>query len=459
MTLIRHIPFGDSFANTTVTGPIGGNGALFGGDNTSAHRVAGPGPSVPHAFDFNGVDDYVSFASGITVGTQLTLSAWIYLDSYATNATWADYGYRIIIDSRDAGNANIDDEAFYIAVSGTSNGVLQGAVNWDGTVSAANRCQVNGSVVPLGQWHHVMFTVNGNTVKLFQNGTQTGTNTFTNVGIYDPATWVIGKFANPALGGYFDGKIAQVKIFDSDESANIATIYAEPTAASDITSNLKCRLALDEGTGTTVADFGSEGVNATLNGAARVAGRIGAGAVSFSNSAHNVDRASPVSGITDQLTIAAWINCTAAGSYPVFVSNAPSSGLKGFELGLDASNGKPRFIVWLASSSAVVVSSGSSLVSAGWKHVVAVYNGVDLRVYVDGALSCTPVAQTGNIDFTGAVSLRVGNRAGSTAQPFTGSIDELRVYNRALSAADVADLYAYTATGIPPTNQYLRFGF
>lgn len=72
MALIRHIPFGDSFANTTVTGPIGGNGALFGGDNTSAHRVAGPGPSVPHAFDFNGVDDYVFFNSGSTFGTQAT---------------------------------------------------------------------------------------------------------------------------------------------------------------------------------------------------------------------------------------------------------------------------------------------------------------------------------------------------------------------------------------------------
>ena len=155
------------------------------------------------------------------------MSAWIYLDSYAASGSAPDWGLRNIVDSRDAGNANIDDDAFYIAVSGTSNGVLQGGVNWDGTVSAANRCQVNGSVVPLGQWHHAMFTVNGNTVKLFQNGTQTGTNTFTNVGIYDPATWVIGKFANPSLGGYFDGKIAQVKIFDSDESANAFALYME----------------------------------------------------------------------------------------------------------------------------------------------------------------------------------------------------------------------------------------
>jgi hypothetical protein len=238
VTLLNHIAFGDSAANTTVTGTVGSNGALFGGDNTSAHRVAGPGFSIPYAFDFNGVDDYVYFGSGFTVGTQVTLSAWIYLDAYATNATWADYGYRIIIDSRDAGNANIDDSAMFLGVDGTSNGVLTGGVNWDGTVPAANRCLVTGSVVPLASWQHVLFTVNGNTCKLYQNGVQSGTNTFTNVGIYDPATWVIGKFAAPTLNGYFDGRIAQVKIFDSDESANAFALYMEALGVAQLQHTL-----------------------------------------------------------------------------------------------------------------------------------------------------------------------------------------------------------------------------
>lgn len=448
MALIRHIPFGDSFANTTVTGPIGGNGALLGGDNTSAHRVAGPGPSVPHAFDFNGVDDYVYFSSGFTVGTQVTLSAWIYLDSYSNNAGGNDYGYRMIVEGVDAGNANINDGGIYLGVSGTSNGVLQGAVNWDGTVSAANRCQLNGSVVPLGQWHHVMFTVNGNTCKLFQNGVQTGTNTFTNIGIYDPATWLIGKFGTPALNGYFDGKIAQVKIFDTDESANVATLYAEPNAASDITSNLKCRLALDEGTGTTVADFGSEGVNATLNGAAWAAGKIGAGSVTFSNLAHNVNRPSPVFGTTNKLTVSAWVNATATGNSAFLVANCPSAADKGWILYLHSTTGLPALSLNVTGPvNNYATSSGPSIVNAGWKHVTAVYDGVDIRIYVDGVLSSVPVAQTGNLDFGAAtLALRLGNAPASTAYPFTGSIDEVRVYNRALSAADVANLYAFAAS-------------
>lgn len=227
MALLNHIAFSDSAASTTVTATVGGNGVLNGGDNTNTHRTTGPGGSIPYAFTFNGIDDYVSFASGITVGSQLTLSAWVYLNSYATNAGGPDWGARTIVDSRDAGNVNIDDSAFFMSVQGTSNGVLNAGVNWDTTVAVGNRCAVTGSVVPLGAWHYVAFVVNGNNCSVYQNGVQTGTNTFTNVGIYDPAAWNIGKFALPALGGYFDGKIAQVKIFDSDESANMLALYKE----------------------------------------------------------------------------------------------------------------------------------------------------------------------------------------------------------------------------------------
>ena len=216
----------------------------------------------------------------------------------------------------------------------------------------------------------------------------------------------------------------------------------------DITSNLKCRFALDEASGTTCYDAGSEGINATINGAARVAGRIGSGAVTFSNLAHNVDRPSPVAGTTNQLTVSAWVNATAAGSWPIIVCNCPSAVDKGWALHLSAATGKPLFVVTNAPSSLIsVTSSSASLVGAGWKHVTCVYNGTDLRIYTDGVLTCTPVACTGNIYFgADTIALRLGNAPASTAFPFTGSIDEVRVYNRALSAADVADLYAFTAS-------------
>jgi len=216
----------------------------------------------------------------------------------------------------------------------------------------------------------------------------------------------------------------------------------------DITSNLKCRFALDEASGATCYDAGSEGVNATINGAARAAGHIGSGCVTFSNIAHNVNRPSPVAGTLNQLTVAAWVNCTNAGNSPFIVANCSSAVDAGWVLLLSGTTGKPELFITLGvGSTNQVVSSGSSIVGAGWKHVVGVYNGVDLRVYVDGALSCTPVAQTGNIYFGAAtLALRLGNAPASTAFPYTGSVDDVRVYNRALSAADVADLYAFTAS-------------
>lgn len=216
----------------------------------------------------------------------------------------------------------------------------------------------------------------------------------------------------------------------------------------DITSNLKCRFALDEASGATCYDAGSEGIDATINGAARSAGRIGSGAVTFSNLAHNVNRPTPITSTTDQLTVSAWVNVTAAGSWPIIVCNCPSAVDKGWALHLSAATGKPLFFVTNAPASLIsVTSSSASLVGAGWKHVTCVYNGTDLRIYTDGVLTCTPVACTGNIYFgADTIALRLGNAPASTGFPFTGSVDEVRVYNRALSAADVADLYAFTTS-------------
>ena len=79
-----------------------------------------------------------------------------------------------------------------------------------------------------------------------------------------------------------------------------------------------------------------------------------------------------------------------------------------------------------------------------WTHLAATYDGATLRLYVDGSLAGS-VAATGAIA-TSAGALRIG---GNTlwGEYFQGLIDEVRVYNRALSQAELqADMARGAAT-------------
>jgi len=83
-----------------------------------------------------------------------------------------------------------------------------------------------------------------------------------------------------------------------------------------------------------------------------------------------------------------------------------------------------------------------------WHHVVGAYDGAYLRIYVDGASE--GMAYIGSVvAYTGPAALRIGNIRNSAhifgpthVGVFDGAIDDVRIYDRALSGTEVADLYA-----------------
>ncbi|MFH0923908.1 MAG: LamG domain-containing protein, partial [Candidatus Falkowbacteria bacterium] len=76
-----------------------------------------------------------------------------------------------------------------------------------------------------------------------------------------------------------------------------------------------------------------------------------------------------------------------------------------------------------------------------WHHIVGSYDGTSMKIYIDGNLEDT------NTDFSGNLPTNDGNvRIGADYQPtpdnfFSGLIDEARIYNRALSADEIGELY------------------
>jgi hypothetical protein len=85
-----------------------------------------------------------------------------------------------------------------------------------------------------------------------------------------------------------------------------------------------------------------------------------------------------------------------------------------------------------------------------WHQAVATYNGIALSLYIDGDPVKSILTDGATPDITNTGPLRIGGHALYNKYFFIGQIDEIRVWNRALTDAEIADGYKkgqYNATG------------
>ena len=101
------------------------------------------------------------------------------------------------------------------------------------------------------------------------------------------------------------------------------------------------------------------------------------------------------------------------------------------------------------------MSSNTSAVSDGnWHMVTMTYNGSVRDIYVDGQLDSSQPT-TGTIAATGAMMLfgaRQEARSGAIDNFFSGSLDDIYFYSRALSGAEVTQLYTTIGSSNTTTN-------
>jgi hypothetical protein len=130
-------------------------------------------------------------------------------------------------------------------------------------------------------------------------------------------------------------------------------------------------------------------------------------------------------------------------------SNVSSgTNLMAFSYGAGSNNTTPHVAVtaagkWRISTWGNDVDVAAPLVAAGkWTHVVGTFDGTNLRVYINGALSAGPTAIT-SAPVTTNASIGANPTGGNL---WNGAIDEVRVYNRALSSNEVTTLYGAGGT-------------
>lgn len=232
------------------------------------------------------------------------------------------------------------------------------------------------------------------------------------------------------------------------------------------TTGLVAYLKMEESAaGSTVKDYSGTGNNGTPNGAAGANNKPQPSA-SVPTNINTMDRYSlSFDGTDDHVsttttnfttgtsprTIAGWIKPTASATLRVpFAYGVCGAGNEGKAFGLYIS--ALNVLNFWGCGGSYDFSTGTSITDGVWTHVAVTYDGTNVRVYVNGVQAGSATARTlgsstASFEIGGAHLLDSGNYY------FPGSVDEVRVYNRALSLTEVQALSSTPQTWSVASNK------
>ncbi len=184
-------------------------------------------------------------------------------------------------------------------------------------------------------------------------------------------------------------------------------------------------------------DESGNGLDGTVNGATLSTDRFGGAtsAYSFDGVDDYIDVADDPSlnfG-TGDFSISVWARTGSSNAMRI-VAKSDHDQDNGYQLGI--TNSAVFYLLDIGPGN----DSGDPVNDDAWHHIVGVREGNDLRLYVDGELA-DAVSGVASYDVSTSLSLKIGRRDGAQPTYFEGSIDDIRIYDRAITAPEVSDLY------------------
>lgn len=384
------------------------NGTLVNGATYSTGKIN-------NGFNFDGVNDYVSisptFGSSFSSPTSAhTYSAWI----YPTSVT----GYNWIIQN------------------GLNNSGTSMILNGDKLcffIQGGNNQTTSSATLPINTWSMVTVVYNGaGSVSFYKNGvlinssgaswteTVAGTNTY------------IGSYVGAAH--FFDGKIDEVGAWSRAlTAAEVSELYNAGAGKQYISPTPLWVGLTAYYTGDDTANDSTGVYSGTLvNGATYATGKIGS---SFSfdgiNDYMSTATNSPINSSLPH-TYSCWVKASSNSGTKILMGNGTSM------IGFRGGNNLTFFQYYVNAES----NSNYSLAINTWYHISVVYKGTsfganNVLFYVNGSL-----VYTGSLSMpSGVGKIYLGSNNAGSGGFYGGLIDEAGAWNRALTSAEVTELY------------------
>ncbi|WP_406099172.1 LamG-like jellyroll fold domain-containing protein [Streptomyces sp. NBC_01013] len=193
--------------------------------------------------------------------------------------------------------------------------------------------------------------------------------------------------------------------------------------------------ALDENKGTVAADSGPNHKDLTLSEGASWAAGVRGSALKFNGQGQYAQTDGPVVDTTGDYTVSAWASLDALpGNYATVVSQDGRRQENPFYL----QYGQGAFAFSTPGAHRARLEVKPEL--GRWYHLVGVRSGDEIKLYVDGKLAATAAAGTADVS-TGALAVGRAKWSGGNTDFWNGSVDQVAVYDKALTADEVSALH------------------
>ncbi len=406
--------------------------------------VLGDPGAVGSAVTFDGTDDYLQ-SDLPTVDTSLgfSVAAWVKLSAMPSAAA---------VVATQPGNNSPGFELYY------SKALDRWAFNQytadTATATPVRAMQASAGGVQAGQWVHLAGTYSAaaGQLSLYVNGTLAGTAAYTNAWDARRGLQIGAGLYEGVPASYFPGSIDDVRIYDKPlVAADVTRLYNkqpigtgrparavfpldEPATddAGNPTTQLSGRADVEDATLKNGAELGQPGVDhhaLTLDGVDDYA---------TTTSPHVNNQAS--------FSVVAWAKLSEKPNHAAIIATQTGTNRPGFELYYSATYGWTfnQYVSDSDDSTAVRATQGNTTQSpAGvWTQLIGSYDAVadQLQLFVNGSLVQT-TAFAAPFYGGGPVQIGAGSYDGAPDSFFPGQIDQVQLYDRALSAPEASDLY------------------
>jgi len=436
--LVGYWPFDGQVTSWTsnTTRDISGNGntGSFVALSTTTSPVAG---EIGHALKFNGISSNVSVNSNLGFTNRFTFAAWVRFNDLTDWQT---------LIGQDTSSWSGGNATFYLQKSGNGPNcgrladTLGIALGID-ALSCPVTAYSNTSVVT-GRWYHAVGTYDGATLKFYQDGVlASSTATAITMGSQvAPLLIGAGYYANSKVD-FVNGLIDDVRVYNRALTAGeVAQLYHLGTANAGhsntvISNGLVGYWTFDGGqthwnTNTTddVSGNGNTGTLVSLaTSTSRVAGKIGQ-ALKFDGVNTCVTTSKNINN--SQFTFTGWVYAKSAADRIGFFGQNDVA-----EFGFLDSSTFSLYTSFTNTLTAPMISFNT------WHFVAAVGGSAGTFMYLDGV---KVASADGTTDYGSSIyNFNIGGCGiwDYTGNNFNGYIDDVRIYNRALSAGEVQQLY------------------
>lgn len=403
---------------------------------------------------FDGTDDYVSLPNEIVPVSSIrsggiTYSAWIKTNNNAIEQ-------RIVGQKQSSGYSDYSSGGIGISASGYAR-----TMAYDDNI--AYKYSDSATVLQKNTWYFISGTYDPSDqkIRVYVNGklegAPTAITTFSRLVANNDNRVGISTHASTPYP--FKGNIDEAKVYPyartaaqirQDYNAGLSGMGTSSGSSvaiggkSDkwLTDGLVGHWKMDEaswnGTSGEVIDASGNGNNGTsVSGAATASGKFGNGG-SFDGTDDYVDVGSGSSlNLSGNFSVGAWIKTNNASNYRTIVSWGQHTTNLDRSLWLDSGTGKATLYFYPTSGNQILGTS--DLRDNNWHFVMGTWDGTTGRIYVDGKLENSGSLTAGSFSYTGT---KIGQNVSNNYR-FIGSIDDARIYNRALSPGEVQKLYEW----------------